>query len=267
MRLTKKELGLIPSSYDMVGDILVFSRFPEQLRNKEHVVGRYMLNKHKQIKVVCKKTKKFSGKYRLPKLKIIAGDKRKETVYKENGIRLKLNIEKVYFSPRLATERQRINSLIKKNENVLVMFSGSGVFPVNIARNTKAKSILGVEINPTAHSYAIKNLLLNKTVNVNLIKGDVKRVIPPLKKKFDRILMPLPKGAENYLNTALRVSKKGSIIHFYDFLDENEFDLAKEKIMNACKKSKKRCRILRIVKCGQFAPKVFRICVDFKVFN
>ena len=38
--------------------------------------------------------------------------------------------------------------------------------------------------------------------NIKLIKGDVKKVIPKLvklKQKFDRILMPLPKRAEDFI--------------------------------------------------------------------
>jgi tRNA G37 N-methylase Trm5 len=85
------------------------------------------------------------------------------------------------------------------------------------------------------------------------------------RKKFDRIIMPLPKSAEDFLDLALKSIKKQGIIHFYDFLNENEFYKAKEKIKKACMKAKKKCRILRVVKCGQHAPRVFRICVDFKV--
>jgi tRNA G37 N-methylase Trm5 len=62
-------------------------------------------------------------------------------------------------------------------------------------------------------------------------------------------------------------SKKGTIIHFYDFLDESEFHLAEEKVAKACKVAKKRFKVQQIVKCGQFSPAVFRICVDFKVMD
>ena len=85
------------------------------------------------------------------------------------------------------------------------------------------------------------------------------------RKKFDRIVMPLPKSAEDFLELALKSIKKRGIIHFYDFLNEKEFHKAEEKIRKACKKAKKECKILRVVKCGQHAPHGFRICVDFRV--
>jgi len=64
---------------------------------------------------------------------------------------------------------------------------------------------------------------------------------------------------------ALNSIKSNGIIHFYDFLKEGEFNKAKEKIRKVCKKAGKKVKILRVVKCGQHAPHIFRICVDFKV--
>ena len=262
-KLTQKEIALIPRSYDIVGSILIFSDFPKELIKKEKLIGEYLINSIKPVKTVCRKTEKYSGKYRLPKLKIIAGEKTKETLYKENNITLKLDVEKVYFSSRSGNERLRISKLVKKDEKVLVMFSGCAPFPCVIAKNSKPRSVIGIEINPIAHKYALENIALNKLTNIGLIKGDVRKVLP--KKKFDRILMPLPKGAEKYLDIALPASKKGTTIHFYDFLNEKEFNLAKEKVAKACKRGKKKFRVLNLVKCGHFGPRIYRICLDFKV--
>jgi tRNA (guanine37-N1)-methyltransferase len=261
--LTQKEISLMPKSYDIVGSILIFSDFQEKLIKKEKLVGKYLINSIKPVKTVCRKIVKYSGKYRLPKLKIIAGEKTKETTYKENGILLNLDVEKVYFSSRSGNERLRIAQLVKRGEDVLVMFSGCAPFPCVIAKNSQPKSVIGIEINPIAHKYALENIAINKLANVGLIKGDVRKVLP--NKKFDRILMPLPKNAEDYLDLALKASKKGTIIHFYDFLNEKEFDLAKEKVIKACKRTKKKFKIINLVKCGHFGPGIYRICLDFKI--
>ena len=50
-------------------------------------------------------------------------------------------------------------------------------------------------------------------------------------KTFDKIIMHLPKSAEDFLDSALNLSKKGTIIHFYDFQDVKDFDKSKEKIL------------------------------------
>ncbi|TKJ17416.1 hypothetical protein CEE44_02675 [Candidatus Woesearchaeota archaeon B3_Woes] len=523
-KLTRQELQLVPSSFDVVGSILIFSEFPKELERKEKIIAQSLIKELKNVKTICKKTRKYSGKHRTPKLKIMAGEKTKETIHKENNITLKLDVEKVYFSSRLSNERLRISKLIKPKENVLVMFSGCAPYPCVIAKNTKANSIIGIEINPVAHKYALENIKLNKITNTTLHKGDVNNILPkidfegialksrwhkkyigpklkqnppliefylpegdlesdkkrkqmdktikklakkqikvmihsphvynksremylaqhPAKikniiecikkldsvqknnknvvghifhssddrlkkdhkeewlikniktlkkldllkylylengttkpfgtkksilnvikktqlknmcfdfahfmylnkkltlddfkqinsktklynhavnhkynsgehccrlregdldfrkfakyidfgcvevyskseitakeqiedykyflsikptKKFDRILMPLPKSAEDYLDLALTRTKKGTIIHFYDFLNEKEFDLAKQKVEKACKKAEKKFKVLNLVKCGQFAPKTYRICLDFKILS
>ncbi len=520
-KLTKEELSLVPSAFDVIGDIIILEIKPG-LEKKEKIVAEAFLKLNKNIKTVAKKSGIHKGVFRTQKLKVLAGEKTKETIHIENNVRIKLDVEKVYFSPRLSNERKRIMKIVKPNESVLVMFSGCGPYPAVLSKNTNAKEIYGVEINPTAHKYAVENIKLNKLRNVELFLGDVNEILPELgkemislksrwqkkyihpklkqnpkliefympekdmesektllkidktikelskkqikimihmpfsykgeyiglsknknnskksfecikrldwlsknnsnvigfvfhplgenfnlenysekyffenldylekqnlldnlylencpgpifgsnkdilnvikksklrhmcfdfahymisnkkisvkdyknisseidvyshvvnhklnnkehccrlregdidfkefaehidkgcievyskseieaeeqiddwkyflsikpRKKFDRILMPLPKSAEDFLELALKSIKKQGIIHFYDFLNENEFYKAKEKIIKACKKAKKKCKILRIVKCGQHAPHVFRICVDFKV--
>ena len=108
----------------------------------------------------------------------------------------------------------------------------------------------------------MKNKVIGKVRNYN---DDVKKIVPKLGKQFDRIIMPLPKGAEKYLPLAISSVKKGGVIHFYDFLNENEFDKAEEKIRKACEKSGGKFRLLGVFPCGQYSPGYFRVCADFIV--
>ena len=265
-KLSEKQLQLVPTSFDVVGDILIFSDFPKELSKKEKLIGETILQTYHHIKTVLKKTKKYSGKYRTPKLKVIAGEKKKETMHKENNIFIKLDVEKVYFSARMSSERKRVAGLVRKNESVLVMFSGSGAYCLVIAKNTDCKEVYGIEINPMAHKYALENCKKNKLEGkVKLFLGDVRKVMPKLGKKFERIMMPLPKGGENFLDLALEYIKKSGTIHFYDFLHEGEFYKAEGKIKNAYNKSKKKYKIINVVKCGQYSPRFYRVCVDFRV--
>ncbi len=266
-KLNAKELELVPTSFDVVGDIMIFSDFPKELIKKEKLIGETILKNYHHIKTVLKKTKKYSGKFRTPKLKVIAGEKKKETIHKENNVLLKLDVEKVYFSPRMSSERKRVADLIKPNESILVMFSGSGVYCLVIAKNTKCKEVYGIEINPRAHKYALENIKKNKLENkIKSFLGDVRRMMPKIDKKFDRILMPLPKGGEDFLDLALRHIKNKGIVHFYDFEHENEFYKAEEKAKKACIKLKKQFKILKTMKCGQYSPGFYRVCVDFEVY-
>ncbi|MBI2499300.1 class I SAM-dependent methyltransferase family protein [Candidatus Woesearchaeota archaeon] len=243
------------TSYEIIGSIALFNK---KISKKE---AQELIRKNKHIKTVAYKSDIHKGKYRLKKVIIILGDKNKITIHKENKVQLKVDIEKTYFSPRTSSERLRILNQIKPREDILVLFSGIGVLPIEIAKNTRAKSIIGIELNPTAHKLAQENLILNKTNNVTLYRGDVRRIVPKLKLKFDRILMPLPKSAEDFLDLTKIVIKKNTIIHFYTFAQEKEFKDLSKKLKSHFKKFK----ILKIVKCGNYAPFTYRICIDFKV--
>lgn len=266
-KLTKEEQGYLIAAYDQIGSIAILE-IDEKLEKKESIIAKTLLATNKSIKTVLKKTGIHDGVFRTQKLQYLAGKKTKEAVYKENNITLKLDVEKVYFSPRLAEERKRIINLIKPNEEVLVMFSGCGPYSIGIAKNTKAKHITAIEINPTAHKYALENALANNTFNVTSLLGDVRKIMPKLKQKFDRLLMPLPRTADEFLDLALKSIKPGGTIHFYDFLHENDYPkLAIDKIAKACNLSKKKYKIISSVKCGQFSPHVYRVCVDVKILN
>ncbi|MBN2368657.1 class I SAM-dependent methyltransferase family protein [Candidatus Woesearchaeota archaeon] len=262
--LQKSVIDELPSSFDIIGSILILEIKPELIEYEKQIADA-LLRINKNITTILKKADIHSGEFRTQKLDYIAGEKTKVTVYRENNVRLKLDVEKVYFSPRLSTERKRIYKQVKKGENILVMFSGCGPYPIVLSRNTAAAKITGIEKNPIAHRYAESNATLNKTKNVTLLKGDVRKVLPELDEKFDRILMPLPKGAEDFLYLALAASKKGTIIHFYDFEHESELKKGEKKVKSACKENNKSCKILRTVKCGQYSPGKFRICVDFLI--
>ncbi len=251
-------------AFDIVGAIAIIE-VPTHASGKK--AAKKIMRQHKHIKSVYRKIGGHEGKLRIQKLKHIYGEKRTVTIHKENRVLLNLDVAKTYFSPRQATERKRIFSQIKKPEAVLVMFSGIGPFTIEIAKNTPALEVYGVELNEIAHNFAVENAKLNTVESkVKLFCGDVRKIVPKLREKFDRIIMPLPKGAEAFLGVAFATAKKGAVIHFYDF--EKEEDIPGEsigKVKKAAAAAKKKIRVLATIKCGQLAPRAYRVCVDFKV--
>ncbi len=264
-KLTVKELKLLPHSQEQVGKILILE-IPPELEKKERVIAEAYLKTNKQIKTVVKKEEIHEGEYRLRKVKVLAGKNTKETVHKESGVLLKLHLEKAYFSARLVGERLRIARQVKPGEEVLVMFSGAGPYLCIMGKHSKARKIYGVELNPLAHQYALENITLNSLEwKVALYQGDVRKIVPALRKKFDRIVMPLPKTGELFLDVALNAARKGAIIHFYTFCREEEIKMEREKIKRLCRQWKHPVKVLRAVQCGQSAPYVFRVCFDMKL--
>jgi len=249
------------SGFDIIGNIVILHA-PKLTKKGKKLVKKLL--KYKNIKSVYIQSKIY-GRLRKPKLKWIAGKRQTETVHKENACIFKLDIKTCYFSPRLGSDRLEIAKKVKKNEAVLVMFSGVAPYGIVIGKKSKAKEIYCVEISKTASKYAKENIKLNKLNNVRIIQGDVKRIIPKLKRKFDRIIMARPQLRESFLKQAFMVSKKGTVIHFYDFLKKENIKEVKAKIEKEAKKARKKVRIMKVKKVREIAPYKYHIRVDFRI--
>jgi len=258
-------------SFDVIGSkekAVAIVEIPEELKQKEKSIAESIMQLNKNVKSVLKKVSERKDELRLRKYELIAGDTNTEVVHKEYGYLLKLDPKKAYFSPREGTERQRITEQVKPNETVLVMFSGIGVIPIAIVKKkTEVYKIYGIEINPSAYHYAVENVRVNKLGHkIVLIRGDVSNVCKKFKEKFDRIVMPLPFGAESFLDIAINCLKENGIIHFYNWGKEgNLFSNALKLIEENTKKLNKNFEILGRRKVLAYAPRKWKICMEFKV--
>lgn len=264
--LSEDEMRLVKTAYEVVGSIAIIE-VPDELVSKERLIAETLLSSNKMIKTVVKKKGGHEGVFRTQKMVVLAGENTKVASYKENNCIIKYDLENVYFSARLSSERKRILQLIRPGEDVLVMFSGAAPYPVVFAKNSKAHEIVGVEINPKGHEFGLENVRINKLSNVELFCGDVREIVPSLGRSFDRIVMPLPKTAEEFLDVALPVAKKGCVIHMYAFYHVDNFQKALDEIESYCKSQNRIYEVLGIHKVGQHAPRIYRICVDFKLLN
>ena len=235
-KLKPEELVLIYKSYDVVGDISII-RVPEKLKRQSPVIAEAIIQFHKNVKAVWRQVGAVGGEFRLRKLEYVAGEKRTVTIYKEYGCVFRVDLEKCYFSPRLSFERMRIAQLVKPHEIVVNMFAGVGSFSITIAKHSKAAEIYSIDVNQTAFQYMWENVLLNKVLNqVIPLKGDAKTIITEkLRKTADRVLMPLPEKAYEYLDAAVAALKpKGGWVHYYDFeharKDEDPVEKMKAKV-------------------------------------
>ena len=193
MNLKKALGGIIPADdlnrlirgFDIIGDIAVVI-IAEGLEEYERLIAETILAIHKNVRTVLKRDGTYSGEYRTIPLAFIAGERKTETLCREFGIRLLLDIEKVYFSIRSGHERKRLADLVRPGENVLVMFSGVAPYPLMISKYSRAAKITGIEINETAHNYGVKNLRLNKAKNIELIHGDVVSAVNGSAERYDK---------------------------------------------------------------------------------
>lgn len=261
--LLKEELQYLVGSYDVVGDIAIVV-IAEELVHRQTLIGEAILSHNKNVKVVLKRAGNCRGEFRTRALEVIAGRERTETLVTEFGVRLLLDVERTYFSVRSGSERKRIACLVQPQESVLVMFSGVGPYPLLIARHSEAVHVVGVEKNPLAHEYAMKNLLLNKKItNVSLYLGDTAELPSLLTERFDRIVMPLPTMGHEFLPVALEMlGPEGGWLHYYEMAREGGFERAESRVQNACDGAGKNLLTTAITRCGHCGPRTHRICVD-----
>ena len=206
------------------------------------------MNIHREVKSVWRQANPVSGEYRLRSLQFVLGEKTTETVYREHGCAYKTDLRKTYFSPRLSYERLRIARQVKRGETILNMFAGVGCYSISIAKHSEPQKVISVDVNPYAFHYLKENILLNRTEKtVVAIQGDAKKVTENmLRQVADRILMPLPEKAYDYLDVALLALKpSGGWIHYYDF------EYAKKREDTVKKVEKKASEKLRTL-CSSF---------------
>jgi len=253
---------------DILGNIAVLKfDWVEKLASKKKYAARF-LKEHKGVSTVLEKSGKFSGRLRTMKTRWLAGEKNLEALYRENGCEFRLNVESCYFSARLASERLDVAKLVKKNERVLVLFGGVAPFAIVIAKLSGAKRVVSVELGRECSKYAEINVKRNKLQDrVEIVQGDVRKVLPKMKEKFDRIVMARPNLKDSFLDVAFLRVKKNGWIHYYGFYNESELGEMEKLILEEAKKAKKRVKILGVKKAGDIGMRKYRYRADLKVLN
>lgn len=262
--LTQEENEALRVSYDIVGSIAIIE-IPPALEPKQKLVGEKLMEINGSVKTVLKKASAHEGEFRTQQMECIAGEDVRETIVVENGVRLKVDVEDAYYSIRMATERKRILEMIRAGENILCLFSGVAPYPVVFSKHSPAAAIMGVEINPKAHELAQENVAKNRCMNVHLVLGDAHDVLRKLSEEdesYDRITMPLPHTADEFLDDVLRVCKRGAVIHFYCFAPEGSFENEVKKLRQIIERAGYSLGSYHVEKVGQYAPRVWRLCID-----
>jgi len=265
------ELAFCPSSFDLVGDCAILE-LDERIKSKAKVIGRALLDFNPSVRTVYLKVGAHQGVFREEPVEFVCGEKKDFAIYKEHGCVFRVSIGKVFFTPRLSTERKRIASLIKPGERVACLFAGVGPFPIVFARNSGMSEAVAIELNPVAFEDLKENIKLNKVEDkVKPFLGDVKDF--SFKKdffgKFDRVVMPLPKGGENFLDDALRfVKSEGGVVHYYQFVSvDGLFVVPRSQIAGACAKANKKFEIVGEKKVRDYSPDMVQVVVDFRVWS
>lgn len=266
--LAEQEVNEIYSAFDIIGDIVII-KIPDTMIGKKQLIAETILTNVKRIKSVFMQSSAVRGDFRVRDIEYVAGENRTTTIYKEHNCKFKVDVSKVYFSPRLSTERARIAEIVNDDEVIVNMFAGICTFSVIIAKNHRCR-VYSLDINPDAYSLCVENVKLNKADDrVVPMLGDAKGIIEKeLKDKADRVLMPLPEKAKEYLDHAIMAAKNKGIIHYFTHLHAD----SKKESLNACAEElansmnvKYELLASRVVR--EVGPRFYQVVADVRVFK
>jgi len=261
LKLPEKYMDELPTSYDIVGKIILI-KLPKVLMKNKEDIGNALLETHKNIQTVCL-IDPISGELRTRTMKIIAGKNQTVTTHTEYGLSFDVDVATTYFSPRLASERKRVATRVKPGETVVDMFAGVGSFSIMIARFSKPKKVYAIDKNKEAIRLARQNIRKNHVLDiVEVIQADAKDAVRILPKKADRIIMNLPFSAYRFFSAALSIAAPLCKIHYYDILQEKEITERISSLMMIAAEQRYILTDITVYKIKSYAPREFYISLD-----
>ena len=223
-KVPEESLSSLPRSYDIIGEIGIIELVGD-LAPFYSMIGEGIMKINPHLRLVLRRSGQVSGTFRTRDYEAIAGEGDTETDHKEFSCRFRVDVTKVYFSPRLSYERMRVARQIKEGETVLDMFAGVGPYSILIAKTQRASQINSSDINPEAFRYLKHNILLNGVADrVVPLLGDAGRLVETrLRGTADRVIMNLPSESNKFLYPAVQALKTdGGIIHYYTFASRSD---------------------------------------------
>jgi tRNA (guanine37-N1)-methyltransferase len=212
--------GILPSSFDVVGDVAMI-KIPDELWDYRQAIGEALIKVNRNIRVVFHDYG-VKGDFRIRDLEKLAGEGTSETVHKEFGVKLYTDPSKVYFNPRLSSERYRIANLVKDGEVVIDMFAGVAPFGTVIGKLANPSVVYSIDLNPEAEHFAQMNAEKNHIDCIKPMTGDSSVLIKDLP-EADHIIMNLPQIADQFLGVAMDKLKKGGTAHMYKIIEREQF--------------------------------------------
>lgn len=258
-------VNLIPHRWWRIGDITIVS-IPSELAEYKQAIGKALLAVERRARTILGKTGPTKGVIRTPQFEYLAGDPNTETIHKELGCLFKLDAAKITFSPGNHGERTRLVNITKPGEIIIDLFACVGNLSLPLAVNNAPKRIIAAEINPLAFRYLTENIRLNKvTRKVTALFGDNRIILKDFEGLADRVLSGFLESDEKQRRIAIRLCKKGGILHYHESTPSATKEKRERPIRRLQKHAKEEGREIRHIKkrtVKKYAPGVEHVVVD-----
>ena len=209
----------LPRAFDVVGDLVVIRLAPD-LAAHEPEVGAALARFVPGTRVVAVDDG-VRGPSRVRALRRIAGSGPLRTVHRENGLAFRVDLERAYFSPRLAREHARVASSGRPTDTVLDLACGIGPFGLTLLAKGRAARGTFVDLNPDAIALVRENAErfgLDRRVEtfVEELGAHVDRGAT-----YDRVVCNLPLEGIKYLAKVGAAVAGGGTLHYYAIMERS----------------------------------------------
>ena len=252
-------LGYDPS-YERLGNVVILD---EDDPERAHEIAAAVDESALPVETVLDRASKIKGEQRVRDWTVLVGEST-ETVHREYGCEFALDLDEVYFSPRLATERHRVVEQIDPEEHVFDMFAGVGPFAIPAA--ARGATVVGTDINEQAIEYFRENARRNGVEEqVTAIAGDVREVAPEYANWADRIVMNLPHSADEFLDTAVEIAGDDCVLHYYDIQHEDDPYGPGERAIREAAEPAYDVAVETAHTVRSYAPHELNVCLDVRL--
>ncbi|MFA4640428.1 tRNA(Phe) (4-demethylwyosine(37)-C(7)) aminocarboxypropyltransferase Taw2 [Pyrococcus kukulkanii] len=255
-------VSLLPKRWVKIGDVLLLPLRPELEPYKHRIAQVYA--EVIGAKAVLRKGH-IRGETRKPDYELLYGNDT-VTVHVENGIKYKLDVAKIMFSPANVKERVRMANIARPDELVVDMFAGIGHLSLPIAVHCKAK-VIAIEKDPYTFKFLVENIHLNK-VQDRMTAYNMDNRDFPGENIADRILMGYVVKTHDFIPKALEIAKDEAIIHYHNTVPEK---LMPEEPFETFKKIAREhgydVEKLNELRIKRYAPGVWHVVLDLRVYK
>ena len=228
---TEAEKAELPRAFDVIGDI-VLVRIPPTLEPRQGEIGRALLDFVPGARLVGA-DRGVHGPERRRRVERIAGSGPWRTRHRENGLELEVDVERAYFSPRLAREHARVAAEIAPGDRVYDLCCGVGPFSVTIARDGRAASVTAVDANPEAIELLGRSLDRGRfdcpvDARCERIEEFLPRAVP-----VERVILNLPHEGIKYAPSVARAVEPRGRLYYYEVVPRDGLDVRVEAVSNS----------------------------------
>ncbi|ASJ09286.1 hypothetical protein A3L11_08610 [Thermococcus siculi] len=255
-------VDMLPKHWVQIGDVLILPLRPELEPYKNRIAEVYA--RVIGAKTVLKKGR-IGGEFRETNYEVLYGSDT-VTVHVENGIKYKLDVAKVMFSPANVKERVRMAKVAKPGELVVDMFAGIGHLSLPMAVHGKAR-VIAIEKSPYTFQFLVENIELNK-VQDRMTAYNIDNRDFPGENIADRVLMGYVVTTHEFIPKALSIAKDEAIIHYHNTIPEK---LMPEEPFATFKRIAREhgyeTEKLNELIIKRYAPGVWHVVIDVRVFK